>query len=201
LLSAQSNGKLSALFNSVVLNHFKEMDQKRNAGPVEGPIKPDCVPEAFFGLACTNTALRRATRRLGQLYDDAMAPLGLKATQFGLLVAIRDLTEAGKKPTLNEIAARQLIQISALTHALRPLVRDGLVTLHPDLEDRRSKRAALTPAGLDRLEQAVARWAQVNGQVETTLGPGVAEGLRALADLIASERFLDAYRSGHPLGR
>ena len=177
------------------------MSKKPNAGPAEGPVELDGVPGAFFKLACTNTALRRATRRLGQLYDDAMAPLGLKATQFGLLVAIRDLTEAGKEPTLNEIAARQLIQISALTHALRPLVRDGLVKLHPDPKDRRSKRAALTPAGLDRLQQAASRWAQVNGQVETTLGPGVAEGLRALADLIASERFLDAYRSGRALER
>ncbi|QEL23432.1 winged helix-turn-helix transcriptional regulator [Bosea sp. F3-2] len=157
------------------------------------------VPEAFFALACTNTALRRATRRLGQLYDDAIAPLGLKATQFGLLAAINSLTEDGKGPTLNEIAARQLIQISALTHALRPLVRDGLVELHPDLEDRRSKRASLTPAGRERLQQAVSRWAAANGRVETTLGSGVAKNLRALADLIASDRFLDAYRSGRAL--
>lgn len=175
------------------------MTTKPNAGPAGYPAELDEVPEAFFELACTNTALRRATRRLGQLYDDAIGPLGLKATQFGLLVAIRDLAEAGTEPTLNEIAARQLIQISALTHALKPLVRDGLVQLHPDPEDRRSKRAALTPAGLSRLQQAASRWAQVNGQVETTLGPGVAEGLRALSDLIASDRFLDAYRSGRPL--
>ena len=175
------------------------MSKKPNAGPAKGPIEPSEVPEAFFKLACTNTALRRATRRLGQLYDDAIGPLGLKATQFGLLAAINELTEDGKGPTLNEIAARQLIQISALTHALKPLVRDGLVALHPDPEDRRSKRAALTPAGLSRLQQAASRWAQANGQVEITLGPGVAEGLRALADLIASERFLDAYRSGRTL--
>lgn len=172
---------------------------KKPTGPTKGPAELEVVPDAFVELACTNTALRRATRRLGQLYDDAMAPLDLKATQFGLLVAIRDLTEGGQEPTLNEIATRQLIQISALTHALKPLVRDGLVELHPDPDDRRSKRAALTPAGLDRLQQAAARWAQVNGRVETTLGPGVAEGLRALADLISSERFLDAYRSGRLL--
>jgi len=175
------------------------MSKKPNAGPAEGPVELDAVPEAFFKLACTNTALRRATRRLGQLYDDAIGPLGLKATQFGLLAAISELTEDGRGPTLNDLAARQLVQISALTHALRPLVRDGLVALHPDLDDRRSKHATLTPAGLDRLQQAVSRWAQVNGQVETTLGLGVAEGLRALADLIASERFLDAYRSGRTL--
>ncbi len=69
------------------------MSKKPNAGPAEGPgLELDAVPEAFFKLACTNTALRRATRRLGQLYDDAIGPLGLKATQFGLLAAISELT-------------------------------------------------------------------------------------------------------------
>lgn len=188
----------TAPFNSVGLNYFENMNQTADNGADDCAGSND-VPEAFFALACTNTALRRATRRLGQLYDDAIAPLGLKATQFGLLVAIDGLSDEGKGPTLNEIAARQLVQISALTHALRPLVRDGLVALHPDLEDRRSKRATLTAAGRDRLRQAVSRWAAANGRVETTLGPGVAKELRALADLIASDRFLDAYHSGRAL--
>ncbi|PTT92617.1 MarR family transcriptional regulator, partial [Pseudomonas sp. HMWF031] len=43
---------------------------------------------AFVDLVCTNTALRRAARRLGNLYDDALAPLGLKSTQVSLLTEI-----------------------------------------------------------------------------------------------------------------
>lgn len=197
-LSAQSNGRPCALFNTVVLNHFKGMKRTIDRRAADGDGPPE-APETFLALACTNTALRRATRRLGQLYDDAIAPLGLKATQFGLLAAISGLTEQEKGPTLNEIATRQLVQISALTHALRPLIRDGLVALSPDAEDRRSKRAALTPAGRERLRQAVSRWAEANGRVETTLGPGVAARLRALSDLIASDRFLEAYRGGRVL--
>ena len=38
------------------------------------------------------------------------------------------------------------ISISAVTHAMRPLVRDGLVRLQPDARDRRTKHAGLTPA-------------------------------------------------------
>ncbi|TGT34867.1 MarR family transcriptional regulator, partial [Mesorhizobium sp. M8A.F.Ca.ET.167.01.1.1] len=34
---------------------------------------------------CNNATLRRAARRLGRFYDDALAPSGLKGTQFGLL--------------------------------------------------------------------------------------------------------------------
>lgn len=185
-------------FNSVGLNYFRGMDQIPT-GEADDCVIPGVVPEAALALACTNTALRRATRRLGQLYDDAISPLGLKATQFGLLVAINGLSREDKGPTLNEIATHQLVQISALTHALRPLVRDGLVTLHPDPEDRRSKRATLTPAGRSLMQQAVSRWADANGRIETTLGPTVAGKLRALADLISSERFLAAYHGGLPL--
>ncbi|TJW81943.1 MAG: MarR family transcriptional regulator, partial [Mesorhizobium sp.] len=37
---------------------------------------------------CNNATLRRAARRLGRFYDDALAPSGLKGTQFGLLYQI-----------------------------------------------------------------------------------------------------------------
>ena len=53
-------------------------------------------------LACTHTALRRAARRLGQLYDEAVAPTGLKATQVGLLGQIAGVHDTGQRdwPTL-----------------------------------------------------------------------------------------------------
>lgn len=158
-------------------------------------------PETSLGLICNNTALRRASRQLGQLYDDALAPLGLKATQFGLLVQIDRLTAAseGDGPTLQSLAEHLAIQISALTHALRPLVRDGLVAVRPDGKDKRSKRALLTATGRDRLGKAVAHWARANETVDTVLGADVARGLRVLADRISSDGFLDAYRAGKPL--
>lgn len=82
-------------------------------------------------LACTNTALRRAARQLGHLYDEAVAPTDLKATQLGLLSQI-DSLGGDDGPTLQALAERLAIRISALTHALRPLVRDSLVELRPD---------------------------------------------------------------------
>src|SRR5258707_12961524 len=77
-------------------------------------------------FACTNNALRRAARRLGQLYDEALAPIGLKATQAGLLAQIGELARGQEGPTLQDLAERLAIGIWALTHARRPLVRDGL---------------------------------------------------------------------------
>jgi DNA-binding MarR family transcriptional regulator len=155
---------------------------------------------AFEAPPCNNTALRRAARRLGNLYDDALESANLKSTQFGLMVEIARLGAAndGLAPTLQELAARLAIQISALTHAMRPLVRDGLVVLKPDATDRRTKRGALTDAGMRRLEEAAAHWADANARVEAVLGPDAAAALRALADRVSSDEFLAAYAQARP---
>ena len=155
---------------------------------------------AFEGPPCNNTALRLAARRLGNLYDDALESAGLKSTQFGLMVEIARLVAAGDglAPTLQELAARLAIQISALTHAMRPLVRAGLVVLTPDASDRRTKRAALTDAGMKRVEEAAAHWADANARVEAVLGQDAAAALRALADQVSSDDFLAAYRAARP---
>jgi len=148
------------------------------------------------GRVCTNTALRVAARRLGQLYDEALAPLGLKATQLALIAEIDKLMGADQQgPTLQELASRLAIQLSALTHALRPLVRDGIVELRQDAQDRRTKHGVLTPLGKTRLSEAVVRWAAANDQVEAVLGPASAASLRALADQVASDAFLLAYKA------
>ena len=71
---------------------------------------------------CNNAALRRAARRLGQLYDDQLTPSGLRTTQHGLLAQI----EVMGSPALGELAD-MVMDASALSHTLRPLTRDGLV--------------------------------------------------------------------------
>ncbi|WP_457389291.1 MarR family winged helix-turn-helix transcriptional regulator [Roseateles sp. P5_E1] len=148
------------------------------------------------GRVCTNTALRLAARRLGQLYDEALAPLNLKATQLALIAEIHKLMGTGQQgPTLQDLAARLAIQLSALTHALRPLVRDGLVELRQDAQDKRIKHGVLTPLGQARLSEAVVLWAAANDQVEAALGPASAANLRALADQVASDAFLVAYKA------
>lgn len=149
------------------------------------------------GRACTITPLRVATRRLEQLYDEALAPLNLKATQLALLAGIHKLTGADQQgPALQDLAALLAIQLSALTHALRPLVRDGIVELRQDAQDRRTKHSVLTSLGKTRLSEGIVHWAAVNDQVEAVLGSASAANLRALADQVASDAFLVAFRGG-----
>lgn len=153
-------------------------------------------------LACTNTALRRAARRLGQLYDDAMGPAGLKATQAAMLAKIEELSASAPNagPTLQVLADRLGIQISALTHAMKPLLRDGLIKVRQDDEDKRTKHAILTASGKARLKEAIRLWAGVNNRVEAVLGPGSAQTLRALADSVSSDTFLQSYKANKRMG-
>lgn len=185
------------LVNASVLNDpyvMAKTPKKANAQPTTAD-KAAADASAFLALACTNTALRRAARRLGNLYDDALAPVGLKATQIGLLADIERLSAAdeGRSPTLQDLATKLVLQISAVTHALRPLVRDGLIVLSPDKEDRRAKRASLTAEGVALLHRALHLWAAANRQVEDVLGSESAIALRTLADYVSSDEFLAAY--------
>jgi DNA-binding MarR family transcriptional regulator len=162
-------------------------------GPGNKPGSHD--QDILGGRVCTNTALRLAARRLGQLYDEALAPLNLKATQLGLMAEIHKLTGPDQQgPTLQDLANRLAIQLSALTHALRPLVREGMVELRQDAKDRRTKHGLLTPRGKARLSEAMAHWAAANDRVEAVLGPDSAAKLRALADHVSSDAFLAAYK-------
>jgi DNA-binding MarR family transcriptional regulator len=171
-------------------------------GKLNDAIKPEALPprELLVQLACTHTAMRRAARRLGQLYDRAVAPSGLTATQVGLIAQIAGVHGGGQQdwPTLQSLAERLAISISALTHALRPLVRDGFVELQPDAHDGRTKHAVLTTLGEGRLQEALVLWADANERVELVLGES-ASGLRTLADEVASPEFLEAYEARRAL--
>lgn len=92
-------------------------------------------------------------------------------------------------PTLQELASRASLRVSGITHALAPLVRDGLVELMQDSLDARTKHALLTSKGRARLGKAVEHWAVANRHVEKVMGSAKTAKLRELADQISSERF------------
>jgi len=158
-------------------------------------IAPDDVErtEAYDPLNCTHTALRLASRQMTQLYDDALKPSGLTSSQSLLMSRLDEMGGApgGTGPSLQALAKRLSLQISALTHALKPLMRDGLVTLVVDGEDRRIKRAQLTAEGLRRTQQMYALWLEVNARIDAVLGQGANGQLRSLAGLVASPEFAE----------
>lgn len=70
-----------------------------------------------------------------------------------------------------------------MTANLKPLERRGLLTMHPDPEDKRSRRIALTDAGRDLLVLAVPIWRKTHDAVDAQLGRDDSMPLKA--DLMA----------------
>lgn len=141
---------------------------------------------------CSSSAVRRAARQLGQLYDDAMGDSGLRSTQFSLLSQI---AHSGA-PTQKELAEAMVMDLSALGHTLKPLIRDGLVQLVPDDRDRRAKRVRLTEAGVVRQREMVTRWQVAQARFDQVFGKERAKELRQTLALIASKDFAEAFSGG-----
>jgi len=130
---------------------------------------------------CACGRLRRATRALTQLYDGAMAPAGLRITQFSLL---RTLSRAGSM-RISELAAAQLLDRTALSRNLDPLVDRGLVKIAPG-HDARTREVVLTRAGKAALGAAMPYWERAQKQVARRLGGAKLDALIAtLGDIEA----------------
>src|SRR5215216_51365 len=115
--------------------------------------------------ACASANLRRAARVVTQVFDEALAPSGLRVTQFTLLVTNRLAGES----TINELAERMVMDRTTLSRNLKPLVRSGLLEVRPG-EDGRTRLVQLTPAGEQALEEAYPLWQQAQQETVGVLG-------------------------------
>ena len=125
---------------------------------------------------CHCAALRKAARRVTQLYDAGLAPTGLTVTQFSTLA---EVARSGRRPpTMGQLSENLGMDRSTLGHNLRPLERDRLINLVPGETDRRSRRVSLTPAGKAKFTEALALWKKVQKRFESTYGSEPAAQLR-----------------------
>jgi DNA-binding MarR family transcriptional regulator len=134
---------------------------------------------------CNCAALRKASRRLSQFYDRALAPSGLRATQFAVLSEItRRVDEA---PTILDLAEALVMDPSTIGQNLRPLEREGLVTLQADARDRRRRNVAITDKGLACFALAQPLWRAAQEHFEESFGSEAARDLRASLRSIADD--------------
>ena len=131
--------------------------------------------------ACACGRLRRATRALTQLYDDVMAPSGLRLTQFSLL---RTLAREGTS-RMSDLAKILLLDRTALSRNLDPLVLRGFVAIVPG-RDARTREVSLTRAGEKAIRGAEPHWKRAQARVAAELGT------TKLNSLIATLREIEA---------
>ncbi|WP_406273852.1 MarR family winged helix-turn-helix transcriptional regulator [Actinacidiphila glaucinigra] len=134
---------------------------------------------------CNNLALRKAARYLGATYDKALAPVGLRATQFSILQHL------GARGELTITALADMIAMDRTTMAsnLKPLAREGLVTVETSAADRRARIVAITPEGLARMESALPLWDDVQTRFEERFGTEDAARLRGFLEAVLDTGF------------
>ncbi|MEM6480229.1 MAG: MarR family winged helix-turn-helix transcriptional regulator [Pseudomonadota bacterium] len=102
---------------------------------------------------CICTALRQAASQSTALYDEALAPSGIKVTMFRLLRHIN----AGESVSITELAEIVSLDRSTLGRNLRVLEKQSLVSIGSG-EDGRARMVSLTKTGRAVLQDAEPRW-------------------------------------------
>jgi len=129
---------------------------------------------------CNCNQVRRAARRLSRYYDLALAPTGLKSTQYSLLSY---LVTSGPM-TMARLANLTSMDRATTGHNLRPLLRDGFVEISVGESDRRERIVAITKQGRGTHSRALAAWRRAQTAFEEAIGGREATDLRDLMNRI-----------------
>jgi DNA-binding MarR family transcriptional regulator len=119
------------------------------------------LQEVSESCVCLHT--RMAARAVTRAYDQALAPLGLEATQFTLLAAIAGNPEK----SITALADRLALERSSLSRNLKLLQQRGLIAA-----DGAGRAAAyqVTDAGSALLETALPVWGEAQRRSESAMG-------------------------------
>jgi DNA-binding MarR family transcriptional regulator len=132
-------------------------------------------------LPCTCATLRRASRALTQLYDEALRPLGLRATQFTVLQALSLAGEVSQ----GELGQLLAMDSTTLTRTLGIMGQHGWIAKRRG-QDRREWRMRLSKSGEAQLKRALPHWQKVQGRLRTQLGNELSDNLLKLTDKVTS---------------
>jgi len=132
--------------------------------------------EAFRNCTCFN--LRKAARAVTQMYDEALKPTGLRATQVSVLAMV-----VGEGPlTMTGLANQLVMDRTTLTRNLKPLMADGLVSTVSG-PDKRQRLVQITDRGRQRFDEAKPQWSEVQNRLADALGYGRWTGLLGHLDI------------------
>ncbi len=126
---------------------------------------PDLEKLAKAARVCACTNFRKASRVVTQLFDEALEPCGLRATQLVILLEI----VAGQQTTVPRLARRLVMDGSTVTRSLQPLMKRGLLTAKEG-SGRRAQTLALTLKGQAILDEAVPLWESAQSRFIQSIG-------------------------------
>jgi DNA-binding MarR family transcriptional regulator len=116
-------------------------------------------------LPCMCANFRRTSRALTQLYENALRPLGLRATQLTILQALSRAGEVSQGQ-LGEMLA---MDTTSLTRTLAIMSRQGWIAGRRG-KDKRERRLRLSSTGERKLRCAMPVWERTQSQLRGQLG-------------------------------
>jgi DNA-binding MarR family transcriptional regulator len=138
------------------------------------------APSKAKTLGCTCMRLRKASRRISQIYDHSLEAAGMTVTQYGLLGHLARFDGI----CIGALAEKLIMDPTTLTRNLRPLERQGFVAMKSDRRDKRSRCLHLTASGRAAFESAKPAWVRAQRHIEKALGGSEASALNAALDRV-----------------
>ena len=134
--------------------------------------------------ACLATRVRQLSRIITRVYDDAMRPLGITASQYTLLAQLA----ARDSITAVEIGHELDIEKSTLSRNLKRLLVLGHILMDPPA-GRRGRGLHLTPKGQAILKDAFPIWQDAQTRAVSAMGAesrNVLDGLLSQAEKLVA---------------
>jgi DNA-binding MarR family transcriptional regulator len=116
---------------------------------------------------CLAHALRRADRVASQLYNEHLAPLGIRVTQFAILRALDTLGPT----TASRVREALVMDQTTVSRALKPLIRDGYISV-AEGASKREKSLSLSKEGKKLYKLALGPWSDAQKMFRKKLGKG-----------------------------
>jgi len=139
--------------------------------------------EDVIARECLVVRLRMLNRVVTNIYDDALRPLGVKASQLNILVVAAKLGLA--RPV--DVCQRLQLNTSTLSRNVeRMKARDWLETVNDD--DGRAQPFRLTASGRRLLERAMPAWQKAQGKVKKLIGADAMASIDAAVQRIRAEQ-------------
>jgi DNA-binding MarR family transcriptional regulator len=115
---------------------------------------------------------------VSQLYNEILHPVGIRVTQYSLLVAVK----LSGPVLMSKLAEYAVMDRTTLTRNLEILEKQGFVNISSG-DDRRTRMVTITKEGLTMLVKAYPLWEQAQARIRESMSP---ERMNALMESLST---------------
>ncbi len=126
-------------------------------------VELDVITDEMVAINCQCYKLRRVTRKVTRIYNDALRPVGINANQFTTLIAVSLMGPA----SITNISDKLGMERTTITRNLVPLEIAGFIKLQSG--HGRIRNVLITPKGRSVIKKAKPAWSDAQKQVLETI--------------------------------